>query len=115
MAIDNNQSGYTPKPSDSNFVNSSSINNSSPVDNIPDIVNQVVDQIFRALQPRVREFALGLASRAVDTSEQSTRQLISRARQKPIYTIGAVALLVVGLGLILGNTQSSSLSPHELH
>lgn len=86
------------------------------VDNVPDAIGQVIDSIFRAIQPRVHEAVTSFANRAVgNVSDMSPRQLVTTARRNPWYTVGGVALLVVGLGVILGLENRRGLSPHELH
>jgi hypothetical protein len=123
----NNTSGYTSKPSDNvgmtsnkstKSTTSMGMDSSNPIDNVQDAIGQVINQVFRSLEPRIQEFANTFSQRAVDVSEQSVRQLVTRARQKPAYTIGAIALLVVGLGIVLGTTtsaSSSNLASHDLH
>ena len=118
----NNTSGYTSKPSDnvgmSSTKSSAGANIENPMDTVQDAITQVINQAFRALEPRIQEFANTYSQRAVEVSEQSVRQLVSRVRQNPVYTLGAIGLLVVGLGIVLGRTStmsSSGLSSSDLH
>lgn len=91
------------------------MNQGSIEDKVNEYVTQLIEQAFRTLQPRVKEFVTHLTSRAVNVSDQSARQLINRARDNRAYVIGAAALLVIGLGMFLGRGQSSGMSSQELH
>lgn len=89
----------------------------NPADVIQDAVGQIIDSIFRSLQPRVHDAVTQFASRAVGSSDQSARTLVATARRSPWYTAGGIALLVVGFGLVLGleNRSTASSAGDELH
>jgi hypothetical protein len=95
----NNESGYTPKTSDP-------VAGGFSFDNIPEIVDGLVSKLFRQLEPKVHEFVMGYANRFAGAGTQLPNQLVSRARTSPIYTIGAVALVLAGVGLMLTDHSS---------
>lgn len=93
--------------------NQNASGNQALADAIPYAVGQVIDSMFRTLQPRVHEAVTQFATRAVTNS--SPQHLLASARRSPWYTVGGVALLVVGLGLVFGLENRSESGTPELH
>lgn len=73
-----------------------------PTQSIPETVTRMVDQTVQGLEPKIHDAVNDFTERAVRYSNQAIRDLTAKARHKPLYMIGAIALVAIGVGFILG-------------
>jgi hypothetical protein len=93
------------------------INFDKVFDKVPDYVDQLITQVFQQVEPKVREFAMDYTNRVVGKGSQIPSQLVSTVRRNPLYAIGAVVLVLGGLGLVMGEHSigGSKTSAKDLH